>query len=247
MTDETRRNIALQTIRQNIAHHGHHLYIVSGGPDPRSAYTIGLSETLGHELLLAGALSYMIEDVRAIVRGIAEQLRRSQAESGSTLLIPPLGFFVLRETHPSWASELALGAFDYYGKGDIGVLQIIPDEAHWTVDIPDMSIPWSATSQPIWQWLRQEWTLPIPRTSHATTNLAALRGEFVTEAARWEDDYWELFAGAGPDVTDEERRVVPLGTLLGADPSLSPVVQLPVGDALWREQASDWHPWLKPY
>ncbi len=40
---------------------------------------------------------------------------------------------------------------------------------------------------------------------------------------RWEKDEWEIFAGAGPDITEPERRVVPLGVLLAADPSLVPL------------------------
>ena len=66
-------------------------------------------------------------------------------------------------------------------------------------------------------------------TSHAATDLDALRGSPVTEACRWEEDYWELFAGAGPDVPNVEKRVVGLGMLLAADPSLAPILDLKVG------------------
>ena len=68
----------------------------------------------------------------------------------------------------------------------------------------------------------------------------------MTEVMRWEEDEWEIFAGAGPDATEDEKRVVPLGILLSADPSLLPAVDLPVGTGLWRDAQSEWHPWGTP-
>ena len=97
----------------------------------------------------------------------------------------------------------------------------------------------------MWRWLREPWTFPVPEDSTAVTDLAALQGEPVTEAARWEEDYWELFAGCGPDVPKDEQRVVALGTLVAADPSLAAVMNLEVGAALWRDGHSEWHPWGK--
>ena len=53
-----------------------------------------------------------------------------------------------------------------------------------------------------------------------------------------------MFAGAGPDVTKDEMRVVPLGLLLATDPSLTPVVDLEIGRGLWRDGVGgDWNPW----
>lgn len=80
--------------------------------------------------------------------------------------------------------------------------------------------------------------------SEAITDVAALRGDRITEACRWEENEWELFAGAGPDVAKEEMRVVSLGTLLAADSSLEAVLTLTVGTGLWRDAISDWHPWI---
>jgi hypothetical protein len=78
----------------------------------------------------------------------------------------------------------------------------------------------------------------------AVTNLAALRGEAVTEASRWGVDGWELFAGSGPDTPQEELRVVPIATLVGSDQSLLKVLSLDVGKSLWRESGEDaWHDW----
>jgi hypothetical protein len=58
-----------------------------------------------------------------------------------------------------------LGAFEYYKKRDIPALQIVPDNAHWTIDVPDMSAAWSASSEPLWRWLEEPWTLPVPKDS----------------------------------------------------------------------------------
>lgn len=138
-----------------------------------------------------------------------------------------------------------LGVFDYYQTRDIPAIQIVPDKDHRTIDVPDMSAPWNALAEPVWQWLKEPWIFPVPKESTATTNLAALRGERITEATRWEEDEWEAFAGAGPDVTEEEMRVVALGTLVAADKSLEPIVHLAIGEGLWRdpEAGSEWHPW----
>jgi hypothetical protein len=90
----------------------------------------------------------------------------------------------------------------------------------------------------------EPWSYPVPSKSVAGTNLAALRGERITEAMRWEEDEWELYAGAGPDVAKEAMRVVPLGTLLAADMSLEAVVSLRIGEGLWRDADSAWHSWI---
>jgi hypothetical protein len=144
----------------------------------------------------------------------------------------------------SWAKTLMLGVFDYYKVKTIDAYQIIPDEAHWTIEIPDLSQPWSLKSAPAWRWSYEPWTYPIPRDSVALTNLDALRGGRITEVMRWEEDEWEIFAGAGPDTTEAERRVVPLGILLTADPSLLPAVDLSIGSGFWRDaDSAEWHPW----
>jgi hypothetical protein len=241
MAREAQRKQALDDIRENIARYGLHVYLVFGGPTPRFAYTIGLSESIGAELILAGAIFYMKDDVLKIIEGIAAQLKKDR--DCEVFEITGMGSFTLRRAHSSWTNEFMLGAFDYYQKREIPALQIVPDKAHWTIDVPDTSAPWSATKEPAWRWQREPWNYPVPEDATATTDLAALRGERVTEAARWEEDDWELFAGAGPDVPKHEMRVVPLGTLVAADPSLLPVVHLDVGAALWRDEISEWRPW----
>jgi Domain of unknown function (DUF4262) len=243
MANETQRQKALEDIRENIARHGLHVYLVSGDATPRFGDTIGVSESIGAELILAGAIFYMKDDVLKIIKGITAQLKAERDRE--VFEITGQGSFTLRRAHSSWATEFMLGAFDYYQKREIAALQIVPDNAHWTIDVPDMTTPWSATNEPVWRWQREPWTYPVPEDSTATTDLAALRGERITEAVRWEEDYWELFASAGPDVPKDAMRVVPLGTLLAADPSLVAVVNLDMGAGLWRDDVSEWHPWTR--
>lgn len=244
MSDNAKRSQALDTIRRNIAQRGHHIYVVQGPPLPRFAYTIGLRESIGSELILAGAIFYMKDEVVKIVNFIADRLRSQEgAPQIGSFSVDSLGSFTSRKVHPTWTAKLLLGALDYYGTEEIGALQIVPDEPHWTVDVSDMSKPWDGSSAPAWRWLGEPWTYPVPQKSVAATNLAALRGERITEAVRWEEEEWEISAGPASDVPKDEMRVVPLGTLIAADPSLSRVVNLSVEEGIWRDADSDWQPW----
>src|SRR5579862_5610582 len=241
MINKEQRKRTLDDIRENIARSGQHIYMVTGETTPRFAYTIGVSESAGVELILAGAIFYMRDDVEKIILNAVAHLKTSRDRG--LVEVAGLGSFTFREVDSSWAKELMLGMFDYYQKKDIPALQIVPDQEHWTIDIPNMGMPWSASREPAWKWLREPWTYPVAQDSTAVTDLAALRGVRVTEACRWEDDEWELFADAGPDVAKDQMRVVALGTLLAVDPSLEPVVSLAIGTGLWRDDVSEWHPW----
>ena len=244
MTQSNQRKRALEDIRQNIERFGHHIYLVAGdGQTPRFAYTIGDSESIGFELILAGAIFYMKDDVLKIINGILAQIKAQPDRDA--FKVDGQGSFTLRDVHSSWARELLLGAFDYYREREIRVRQIVPEKAHWTIDVPDMRTAWNAEKEPVWQWLREPWGYAVPEKSTAVTNLAALRGSRTTEAVRWEEDYWEIFAGAGPDVPKKELRVVPLGTLMATDASLARVMSLEIGAGVWRDADSDWHSWVR--
>jgi hypothetical protein len=242
-----RKIAALDQIRENIARKGRHIYVVAGGAEPRFAYTIGVSESIGAELILAGASFYLNDEVAPIINDIAAQLKPQRDLGAMKFEVAGQGSFTLRKTHASWVTALMLGALDYYRVGEIPALQIVPDEGHWTIDVPDMSAPWSATAEPVWRWMHEPWTYPGPEDAAAATDLAALRGERVTEAMRWEEDEWEIFVGDGPDIPKDELRMVPLGTLVAVDESLIPAVYLPIGEGLLRDPApdSEWRPWRK--
>jgi hypothetical protein len=235
------RAIALDRIRQNIAQHGFHTYIVTGGGDPHYAYTIGLSHSLGGEIILAGAYYYSLDELPKIIEKLVSEFKPADWESKVDL--GPWGTFSFREAHMSWTKTLMLGALDFFQVKEIKAFQIVPDDAHVTVEVPNLSEPWSPSTSPAWRGLHEEWTYPIPLKSVGLTNLDALRGERITEVMRWEEDEWELFAGAGPDVAEEDRRVVPLGILLAWDKSLIPIVNLQIGRGLWRDDTSEWRSW----
>lgn len=241
MTNRIQQNAALSTIRQNIAKSGHHIYVVSGGAIPRFVYSIGLSDSIGAELILAGAIFYTKDEVVRVVNEIAAQLKA--APKRRVCPVSELGSFSLQSVHVSWAKELMLGALDYYKRSEIVALQVLPDDSHWTIDVPDMSAAWTPATA--WRWSREPWTYPVPENATATTNLDALRGNRISEVMRWEEDEWEMFAGAGPDVPKADLRVVPLGTLLAFDKSLVPIVNLPLGQGVWRDAhpESEWHQW----
>ena len=155
-----------------------------------------------------------------------------------------LGVFTLRNVHVSWAAMLVIGACDYYGRTDVEVLQIVPDREHRTIDVPDLSRPYSVESEPVWRWLTETWSYDIPERSVGVTNLRALQGDPVTEVVRWESDTWELFAGPGTAVTSSDVRRVPLGTLLAADRTLEPATTLGIGEGIWREPGDwTWQEW----
>jgi hypothetical protein len=246
MTKEEKRQRALNEIREHIAEYGFHTYVVTGGGDPHFGYTIGLTESLGAELILPGTYFYRLREVSIVIKSIIGKL--SPPVSWDTVFVDadPWGIFSFRHVHTSWATALMLGAFDYYRGKSIEAYQIVPDEAHWTIDVPDLSQALSETQAPGWRWLKEEWKYPVPRDSVALTDLNILRGGWMTEVMRWEEDQWEIFSGFAPDIPESERRVVPLGVLLEADKSLLPAVDLHVETGFWRDKEEpEWHPWRK--
>lgn len=245
---ENQRDLRPRSIEVNIARFGWHVYVVAGGPSPRFAYTIGLYQKHKLELVLAGATSYSAQDVGVIIRTVAGGLNVDQPLENpmdGQIRVPKLGTFSLRRAHESWAKALMIGALDYFDEKYIPALQIVPDQEHRTIDVPNLGNPLAEAMDPPWQWLLSDWGYDVPERSVAMTNLDALRGGKITEAARWEPDQWELFAGSGPDVRPEDVRAVPLATLLSVDDSLRPVLDLPIGGAIWRENesGSEWHEW----
>jgi len=237
MTD---RGEFLSQIRANIARSGVHFTHVQADVCPQFGYSLGLHQAGCPECIIAGAIFYDLEARERIVDAAAKAIIRGDLAFDVT----GDGRFFLRPVDTSWIDLLMLGAKDIYGGEAVAALQIVPGDEGWTIDIPDMSRPWSPNAEPIWKWLKEPWPYSVSSESTATTNMAAMRGEAVTEVGRWEVDQWELFAGSGPDTPTDLVRVVPLATLLAFDETLKPVVDLPVGSALWREGAgAPWNDW----
>lgn len=233
----------LDRIRSSISSAGHHVTLVQGGRMPRFAYTVGLSESGGPEVVIAGTTSLTGRAVKRVLDEAVETFRTGSLTVGSGFDVADIGSFRTGTVDASWAERMLLGAFDYYGRDDVPALQLVPEESIRTIDVPDLSEPWDPAREPVWRWLYESWDFDVSPGSVAVTNLDALCGSPISEAARWEESEWEMFAGAGPDVPREDTRVVPLATLLGYDESLGPVMRLEVGRAIRRVPPGPWEPW----
>lgn len=231
-----------EIIKNNINKYGYHISVVTSDIQPRYAYTIGLNERLGFELIFAGGIYYMEDEVIEIINSIVEKLETSSPMD--LYLLNSYGTFRLSKIHQSWSDLMALGVFDYYKKKDIEFFQVMPDPDHYTVDIPNMISEWKEISEPIWKWLVKEWDYPVSKNSKVVTNINSLRGEKITEVMRWEEDEWEAFVGSGEDVNKDDLRVVSLATILGIDSTFLPVLNLEIGKGLWRDSSElEWHKW----
>lgn len=234
----------LRLIKSNIENHKYHLTTVNSTLEPRYAYTIGLSVLFDFELIFAGGAIYLKDELSLIFDAIVEELSNDKSISSRNISVGSLGSFSLCTVDSSWSKLMMLGVFDYYKTDHITALQIIPDSGHSTLDIPDMTKDLNRSLDPVWQWLIRKWDYAAPEDSTVVTNIKALLGEVITEVMRWEDNAWEMFAGDGSEVQKDDVRVVSLGTILGIDRTLLPVINLDVGKGLWRESVkSDWNNW----
>ncbi len=97
MAGNSDRKQAIDQIRENIARKGFHTYVVSGGGDPHYAYTIGLTEMLGAELILAGSYFYKLDEMPQIIESTVDQMSSSNGLDGRTIALDPWGSFSLKE------------------------------------------------------------------------------------------------------------------------------------------------------
>jgi hypothetical protein len=233
-----------ELIQSNIDQYGYHVTIVTSAIEPRYAYSIGLTEIFNFELVFAGGIYFLKEDLFQVINEVVKKLKVSNDRETERIPVGALGTFSLLRVDSSWSKLMLLGAFDYYKTSNIRAFQIIPDSNHYTLDIPNMSKEFDASSEPVWQWLVRKWDYGVPDNSTVVTNINALLGEAITEVMRCEVNEWEMFAGAGPEVENKDMRVVSLGTILGIDGTILPAINLEIDKGLWRESAdSDWNNW----
>lgn len=229
----------LGIIRNNIDKNGYHITLVNGGQNPNFSYSIGLAERFGFELIIAGGFK-SLKDNEFIFGHIYQQLQ-SGSTVNSQFSLSDNDVFYLSIVDSSWCKKLMLGVYDYYSVDKITAYQIIPIER--TLDTPLMSDTINP-NDPVWKWLYMDWNIDAPKNSYVITDLSALKGKTITEVAKWEDHVWEMFSGPGPDVEKEDIRIVPLGTILGIDATLKPIVNLTVGQGLWRDTKDlSWQDW----
>lgn len=228
-------------VDRNIARHGHHITLIGNEVSPRYAYTVGLTPKVGYELVFAGGLYYSADEIADVVNGVAAQLTPADSKGRTRKLdVGALGTFTLGAVRKEWRKDM-LGAIERYG--DRGARQVLPDKAHWTLDTPEMSKPRSAAVNRAWTWERKKW--PHEESWGAMTSLEVLRGAPITEVARWEDDYWEMFAGEDPSAMDRaDARYVSMAILVALDPTLLRSLDLAVGEGMRRDgRRRAWKPW----
>lgn len=229
----------LDIIRKNIDKNGYHVTLVNGGQNPNFSYSVGLSEKFGFELIIAGGFKSMKEN-EFVFEHVYQKLLSGSTVNSQFLLFES-DVFYLSTVDPSWCKKLMLGVYDYYSVDEITAFQIISIER--TLDTPLMSdalIP----NDSIWKWLYIDWDIDASKNSYVITDVNALKGKTITEVAKWEDHVWEMFSGPGPDLEDEDIRIVPLGTILGIDATLVTILNLIVGQGLWRDNRdSTWQDW----
>ena len=221
-----------EVITNNIKSHGWHIYVVQQGECPRYAYTIGLTNRVGFELVAPGLVLLEIDDLVLVINHLASfALSMEMGGVYEKCNVPGVGYFSLKSADSSWGERLLIGAESYYNHAVAGK-QIFPEQHTYTVDTPDLELPFDASSQQAWRWLDEPWSLPIPPSSVVTTDVRALLGRRIVEASRWEDSLWEMFS-------EEDIRVVPFSVLLSADSTIEKTMSLRIGESLRRNIHAD--------
>ena len=223
--DPGMRDAALARIRENITRSGVHVYSILGGGSPGFSYTIGLYPSVGAELLFPRSALFSVTDSYNVLMALFAA--SGELAPGASFPVESLGTFQLQPAEESWTREMIRGARDYYDAA-VPAWQVVPPRR--MIDVPDMRRP--LEEAPAWRWLHTDWAFPVPEASKVLTGLDVLEGAAVTEAYRSEPEEWQLFA----EGTDPESGCysLPLGVLLGVDPSLSPLVEMEVGARLVR-------------
>lgn len=230
----------LHIIRTNIDEIGYHLTLVNGGQHPDFSYSIGLTEKLGFELIIAGGGFLSMKENESIFDCIFNKLKSGHLVD-SVFFLPNNDTYYLTKVDSSWSKKLMLGVYDYYNVDEITAYQITPEDR--TMDTSLMSEP-MIPNDPIWKWLDINWDINAPKNSYVITDLDSLKGKTIIELTRWEEHVWEMFSGPGPDVSENDIRTVPLGTILGIDSTLEVITNLTVGQGLWRDNKySSWQDW----
>ena len=239
---------ALLEIKKRRADYGFHRYIVKQSITPRYSYTIGLSESIGFELILGGAMFYEENQIlESIFNRIIEKIKKD--DKIRNIYLDELGSFELKEVDYSWSSLLMLVAYDYYKKNEIKSFQIFPiDTDKYTLDTPDMSQPWNKDNV-VWKYLDEKitWEYSSPENSIAITDLDTLRGGRLTEYFRYDNTEWEIFSSNGELIPKEFIRIVPISVLINIDPSILDFLCEPVGKGKFRDSSDlendNWYIW----
>lgn len=239
------RHDFLKIIDNHIKEFSYHITIVKSKVHPRFAYTIGNYRSQNCEFILAGNINFEYEDLKSIFNEVLLNINNIFSNENIKIQTSRFGSFSFIKVHPSWSSRMMLGVYDYYDINNFPAYQIIPDDNHFTMDIPNMAIEWSS-KQPIWKWLDTNivWDLGVPKDSMVITNVDSLFGKRITEVMRWEENEWEAFTQNGEEIPKENIRIVPISVLLGIDGTLKPILKLDIGKGFFRDEESmEWSDW----
>jgi hypothetical protein len=229
---------------RRIERDGYVLYWVFGGPTPSWYYTVGLgAEGAVPELVVAGTTVLLRDDLQIALGDLADRVRSSgtRLETGGAVEAGALGTVGLRSVHPTWSAHLLLGAADHHRGRAFDALQLVPTVTF--VDTPDLSQTYDADREPAWRWLTEPWPFSLPTEALAITDLGALHGDPVTVVNHHRDDAeapWEFYSGTKTPA-EAAMRLVPVGTLVAIDPTLSDALELEPGT--WAERESETAPW----
>lgn len=83
-------------------------------PDPRYAYSIGLSDLVNFEIIFAGGIIYSKDEVEIIFDAVVDKLKTVKNINDLKIYIENLGVFSLNNVDDSWCKLMMLGVFDYY-------------------------------------------------------------------------------------------------------------------------------------
>ena len=155
-----------QEIADNIAKHGHHIYSVLGGENPRFCYTIGLTDLIGGELVLAGMCHVPTSRVATFINQVASRLVAGMSIADFRETLDGVGEFRLREANQSWVSEMLLGALDWYDGKSLTAWQLVVEEEKRSIDIPEMWTPFEPSKSPAWSWLKDPWPFACSSSTH---------------------------------------------------------------------------------
>lgn len=230
-------------IENNIDTYGFHILIVNNREFPRYAYTIGLSKKIGIELLFAGGIYFLKDDVFSIINKIADTLINEKVDLTRLIEVSNSDSFLLKKMDISWSKLLLRQVSRFNPQWQFSAYQIIPNK-FITRDIPNASNEYNPDSEPVWKYLTKEWNYNISPNSLVSTNIETLQGESVLEVMRWEENYWEMFSRNPESISKKEIRIVPFSTMIGVDKTLLSAITLSIGKGFWRESSNvDWIDW----
>jgi hypothetical protein len=227
-------SVTRSRINTHIQNRGYHLYIVSTDESPRYAYTIGLKERVGYELCFIGALFFDVNEVEDIFSNLICSINRDNSFADE---VKTYGAVELLDVGSDWVAGLLFGALDFYDTKQITFKQIYLSQFSELIDVPNCSSPLNGS---LWS-NSQDSEL---KSYKAVVNKEVLNNEAVLEVMRWEQNEWEMFSYAGPDVPKDDLRIVPLKVCFLADKSLMDSLKLEVGKGSWREgRNKKWIAW----